>query len=162
LVEFGDYQCPYCQQIHPEVNKILAHYGDKVSFAFHDFPLQMHAQAQKAAEAARCAGAQGKYWNFHDALFENGKKLDVPQLKDQAQKLSLDAAKFDKCLDSGEQAGAVAKDAAEARRLGLSGTPTFFINGHLFPGPLKYDALRDTIDKELASNTTSQAANKNF
>jgi len=148
LVEFADFQCPYCQQVHPEVKRLLEHFGDKVSFTFRDFPLPMHAFAPKAAEAARCAGAQGKFWEFHDALFVD-KKLAPADLKAEARKLSLDTTLFDKCLDSGEQAGSVEKDSAKAQHLGVTGTPTFFINGHQFSGPLKYDAFRDAIDKEL-------------
>jgi len=149
LVEFADFQCPYCQQVHGEVKKVLEHFGDKVSFSYRDYPLPMHPLAPKAAEAARCAGAQNKYWEFYDALFTD-KKLAPADLKDEAKKLSLDTALFDKCLDSGEQAASVEKDASKAQHLGVTGTPTFFINGHQFTGPTKYDVFRDAIEKELA------------
>lgn len=149
LVEFADFQCPYCQQVHPEIKKLLEHFGDQVSFSYRDYPLPMHPQAPKAAEAARCAGAQGKFWEFHDALFAD-KKLAPADLKEEARKLSLDTAVFDKCLDSGEQAAAVEKDASKAQHLGVTGTPTFFINGHQFTGPAKYDTFVDAINKELA------------
>jgi len=152
LVEFADFQCPYCQQSYDEVKRLLEHYGAKVSFSFRDFPLPMHPQAPKAAEAARCAAAQGKFFDYYNALFTD-KKLAVPELKEEAKKLSLDASAFDKCLDSGEQASAVQRDASEAQRLGISGTPTFFINGHLYDGPAKYEAFRDAIDKELVGLT---------
>jgi len=149
LVEFADFQCPYCQQVHADIQKVLEHFGDKISFSYRDFPLPMHPQAPKAAEAARCAGAQGKFWEFHDALFTD-KKLAPADLKEEARKLSLDTAVFDKCLDSGEQAASVEKDASKAQHLGVTGTPTFFINGHQFTGPAKYDVFRDAIEKELA------------
>ena len=152
LVEFADFQCPYCQQSHTEVKKLLEHYGDKMSFSFRDYPLPMHPQAPKAAEAARCAGAQGKFWNYLDALFTD-KKLAPADLKEEAKKLSLDTVAFDKCLDSGEKASAVEKDASKAQHLGVNGTPTFFINGHQYTGALKYDAFRDAIDKELAASS---------
>lgn len=152
LVEFGDFQCPYCQQAHVEIKKLMEHYGDKISFSFRDYPLPMHPQAPKAAEAARCAGAQGKFWNYFDALFSD-KKLAPADLKEEAKKLSLDTAVFDKCLDSGEQAGSVEKDASKAQHLGVNATPTFFINGHLYSGAVKYDAFRDAIDKELAASS---------
>jgi len=155
IVEFADFQCPYCQVVHPEIKRVLEHYGSKVSFSYRDFPLPMHPQAPKAAEAARCAGVQGKFWEFHDALFVD-KKLAPADLKEEARKLSLDTALFDKCLDSGEQASSVEKDASKAQHLGVTGTPTFFINGHLFNGPQKYDGFRDAIDKELAAASPSK------
>ena len=154
LVEFGDFQCPYCQQAHAEVKRLLEHYGEKLSFTFRDFPLPMHPQAEKAAEAARCAGAQGKFWNFFEDLFTS-KKLAPADLKEEARKLALDTTVFDKCLDSGEQAVSVEKDASKAQHLGVTGTPTFFINGHLFGGPLKYEVFRDAIDKEPSPTRAS-------
>jgi protein-disulfide isomerase len=158
VVEFADYQCPYCQKIHPEIRKLQAEFGDKVAFVFMDFPLPMHAQAEKAAEAARCAGVQGKFWNFHDVLFES-KKLDSAELKAEARVLQLDVAGFDHCLDSGEQASAVQKDVAEGQRLGLSGTPSFFVNGHFLSGAVKYETLHKTVEQELeASPSQKQAA----
>jgi protein-disulfide isomerase len=155
LVEFGDYQCPYCRQVHSDVNRLLSEYGAKLSFTFMDLPLSMHEHAQKAAEAAQCAGAQGKYWEFHDAAFE-GNDLDVPHLKNHARRLGLDAAQFDKCLDSGEQAAAVAKQAAEGGRFRVSGTPSFFVNGHALAGAAHYDTLREMIDKELVASASEQ------
>jgi len=153
LVEFGDFQCPYCQVAHAEIKKLIEHFGDKISFSFRDYPLPMHPQAPKAAEAARCAGAQGKFWNYFDALFTD-KRLAPADLKEEARKLSLDTAAFDKCLDSGEKTSLVEKDAAKASHLGVTGTPTFFINGHLYTGAVKYDAFREAIDKELAAAST--------
>ena len=159
LVEFGDFQCPYCQQAHTEIKKLMEHFGDKMSFSFRDYPLPMHPNAPKAAEAARCAAAQGKFWNYFDALFSD-KKLAPADLKEEARKLSLDTAVFDKCLDAGEKASLVEKDASKAARLGVTGTPTFFINGHLYSGPVKYDAFREAIEKELAASSgkVTQAA----
>jgi protein-disulfide isomerase len=158
LVEFGDYQCPYCQQAYPIVKQLLENYGAKVAFSFRDLPLPMHPQAPKAAEAARCAGVQGKYWEFYSSLFST-KQLEIPAIKEQAKKLALETSAFDKCLDAGDQAAAVAKDASEGQRLQLTGTPTFFINGHLFDGPLKYQALRDAIDKELGVAPSREVTN---
>jgi len=159
LVEFADYECAYCQQAHPIIKRLVAEYGSKISFAFRDFPLPMHPQAVKAAEAARCAGSQGKFWEYHDALF-NDRKFAISDLKETARKLPLDAAVFDRCLDSGEQAPAVAKDTSEAQRLQLSGTPTFFINGRLFTGALTYGELASAIDKELALGSSNKVARK--
>jgi len=150
VVEFADYECPYCQKVSPTLDKIQEQFGAKVAVVFKDFPLPMHSRAQKAAEAARCAGVQGKFWEFHDALFAN-KQLDLAQLKQQARALKLDTARFDQCLDSGEQASAVQKDVAEGQRLGLTGTPVFFINGHFMSGAVGYDKLRESVEQELAA-----------
>jgi protein-disulfide isomerase len=150
IVEFADYQCPYCQKVNPALAKIQEQLGAKVSVVFKDFPLPMHANAEKASEAARCAGAQGKFWEFHDALFDN-KKFGVLELKAQAHTLNLDQARFDHCLDSGEQADAVHKDLAEGQHLGLTGTPSFFVNGHFLSGAISYAKLQETVEQELTA-----------
>jgi len=150
VVEFADYQCPYCQKVNPALAKIQEQLGAKVSVVFKDFPLPMHANAEKASEAARCAGAQGKFWEFHDALFDN-KKFGVLELKAQAHTLNLDQARFDHCLDSGEQADAVHKDLAEGQHLGLTGTPSFFVNGHFLSGAISYAKLQETVEQELTA-----------
>jgi protein-disulfide isomerase len=152
LVEFADYQCPYCQKVHPELRKLEQQYVGKIALVFKDFPLPMHSSAEKASEAAHCAGEQGKFWEFHDALFET-KKLETAELKDLARVLKLDATRFDQCLDSGEQAAAVQKDVAEAQHLGLTGTPSFFINGHFLSGAVGYAKLRDAVEQSLAAPT---------
>lgn len=150
VVEFADYECPYCQKVAADVKKLQADLGDKVAFIFKDFPLSMHTRAEKAAEATRCASKQGKYWELHDELFHS-KELDVDQLKAQAQALKLDTAQFDKCLDSGEQAAAVERDRKEGLRLGITGTPSFFINGHFLSGALDYATLRQVVEQQLAA-----------
>jgi protein-disulfide isomerase len=157
LVEFADYECPYCQKVHVELALLRAQYGDKVSVVYKDLPLPMHASAEKAAEAARCAGVQGKFWEFHDSLFET-KKLQIPDLKQEARTLNLDAARFDKCLDSGEQAALVQKDLIEGKHLGLTGTPSFFANGHFLSGAIAYAKLRETVDEELAAKASQKPA----
>ncbi len=148
LVEFADYECPYCQKVAPDLKRLAADFSGKVSFAFKDFPLPMHARAEKAAEAARCASTQDKFWEFHDELFRS-KELDVDQLKAQAKALKLDAEQFDRCLDSGEEAAAVDRDRKEGTRLGINGTPSFFINGHFMSGALDYATLRQAIEQQL-------------
>jgi protein-disulfide isomerase len=152
IIEFADYECPYCERIDPELKKLQEEFVGKVAVAFKDFPLPMHAQAEKAAEAARCAAEQGNFWDFHDLLFDGHKKLELAQLKEDARTLKLDAARFDKCLDAGEQAAAVRKDFAQGRRLGLTGTPSFFINGHFLSGAVKYDTLREVVEQQLAAS----------
>ncbi len=157
LVEFADYECPYCQKVASDVKKLASDYSGKVSFAFKDFPLPMHARAEKAAEAARCASEQNEFWEFHDELFRS-KELDVDQLKAQARALKLDSGKFDKCLDSGEAAAAVDRDRKEGTRLGINGTPSFFINGHFMSGALDYATLRQVIEQQLAATSQTVAS----
>jgi protein-disulfide isomerase len=147
IVEFADYECPYCQKVAAEVKKLQADLGDRVAFTYKDFPI--HSRSGKAAEAARCAGKQGKFWELHDELYHS-KELDVDQLKAQARALKLDGTAFDKCLDSGEEAAAVESDHKEGARLGISGTPSFFINGHFLSGALDYAALRQVVEQQLA------------
>ena len=149
IIEFADYECPYCQKVNDDLRRLREQFGEQVSLVFKDFPLPSHPLAARAAEAARCAGAQGKFWEFHDALFQN-KRLQTSELKLQARTLKLDTARFDQCLDGGEQIAVVKKDAQEARRLGLEGTPSFFINGHFMSGSIGYEKLRGTVLQELS------------
>ena len=148
IVEFADYECPFCQKVDEDLAKLRQQFGSSVSLVFKDFPLPMHPLAAKAAEGARCAGAQGKFWEFHDALLQH-KKLQTSHLKEEARALKLDAARFDQCLEGGEQAAAVKKDSQEGLRLGLQGTPSFFINGHFLSGAVGYAKLRETVMQEL-------------
>jgi protein-disulfide isomerase len=154
LVEFADYECPYCQKVAADVKKLKADFGDKLTLTYKDFPLPMHSRAEKAAEASRCASKQGKFWEFHDEIFRS-KELDVDQLKAQARALKLDPAQFDKCLDSGEEAAVVETDRKEGARLGINGTPAFFINGHFLSGAVDYAALREIVEQQLAAQTHS-------
>jgi protein-disulfide isomerase len=152
VVEFADFECPYCRQVEPNLEKLRENYAGKVRFVYEDFPLPMHSHAEKAAEAARCAAAQGKFWPYHDRLFAADQKgLDVPDLKAAAASVGLDTNSFNKCLDSGEQAAAIQSDMDQGKRLGVSATPTFFINGHLVAGAMSYEAMRDLVDQELAA-----------
>jgi protein-disulfide isomerase len=149
LIEYADYECPYCRKVEPTLERLRKQYGDKVAFAFKNFPLPMHSHAEKAAEAANCAAQQGKFWQFHDKLFSDN-SLDVPALKKLAVSTGLDGTKFDKCLDSGQQYDAVQKELAEGTKLGLSGTPSFFVNGHFISGNVSYDVLQGIVDQQLA------------
>jgi protein-disulfide isomerase len=152
VIEFADYECPYCQKVAPDLRKLQAEFGDKVAFTFRDFPLPMHARAEKAAEAARCAGEQGKFWEFHDTLFQS-KELDFDQLKVHAQALNLDTDRFNKCLNAGDEAAAVGQDRKEGVRLGLTGTPSFFINGHFMSGAVDYATLHKMVEQQLAETS---------
>jgi protein-disulfide isomerase len=148
LTEFADYECPYCQKVNPQIQQLKKEYGDNLTIVFKDFPLPMHHSAEKAAEASRCAGEQGKFWEYHDVLFYS-KLLDVDQLKEHARTLNLDTEKFDNCLDSGKEAAAVNADREEAKSLGLTGTPSFFVNGHFFSGVVDYNALHDIVNQQM-------------
>jgi protein-disulfide isomerase len=155
VVEFADYECPYCQQVNPDLQKLEAEYRGRVAFAYKDAPLPMHVHAQKASEAAHCAGVQGKYWEYHDLLFAS-KQYQLPELKQHARQLQLDGAAFDQCLDSGAQAGAVKAQLAEFEKFGLSGTPSFFINGRFLSGAADYATLRSVVEQELAHTAAAQ------
>jgi protein-disulfide isomerase len=157
LVEYADYECPYCQQVQPTLDRLESEFKGKIAFAYKDLPLPMHPHAQKAAEATQCAGMQGKYWEYHDLLLKT-KGLDLPQLKSAASQLGLESARFDKCLDSGERAEAVKGTLDEAQKLGLQGTPSFFLNGRYFSGIMTYDQMRQMMEEELR-RTTLRAQN---
>jgi protein-disulfide isomerase len=159
LVEFADYECPYCQRVAPDVKKLKEDFGDRIAFSYKDFPLPNHTRAQKAAEAARCASKQDKFWEFHDELFHS-RELDVDQLKAQARALQLNPAQFDKCLDTGEQASAVAKDKKEGLKLGISGTPSFFVNEHYLSGAVDYATLRQVVEQQLSSPAEGTSGGK--
>jgi protein-disulfide isomerase len=150
VVEFSDFQCPYCVRSRPTVAKLRATYGDKVRWAFRHFPLSFHDKAEKAGEAAACAGDQGKFWEMHDRLWASTPKLTVPDLKQQAAALGLDTAAFDRCLDSGQHAGLVERDEEMGQGYGVSGTPAFFVNGRPIVGAQPFEAFEQVIDDELA------------
>jgi protein-disulfide isomerase len=148
VVEYADYECPYCQQIQPVLDRLESEFKGKLRFAYKDVPLPNHPHAQKAAEASHCAGVQGKYWEYHDLLYKT-KKLDVADLKENARTLGLNDSAFDKCLSSGEQSEKVKAQLVEGQSLGLQGTPSFFINGRVFSGGLSYEQLAAVVQEEL-------------
>ncbi|MFH1326849.1 MAG: thioredoxin domain-containing protein [archaeon] len=153
MIEFSDYECPFCGRHFTQTyNQIKQAYVDtgKVKIVFRDFPLSFHQSAQKAAEAAECAGEQEKYWEMHDKLFENQQSLDISSLKRYAQEIGLNSAEFNACLDSGQMAAEVKKDFADGQAVGVRGTPAFFINGKLLSGAQPFSAFQQAIDVELA------------
>jgi protein-disulfide isomerase len=151
IVEFSDYECPFCRSEEPVVKEVLAKYGDRVSLAYRDFPLtQIHPRAQLAAEASRCAAAEGKFWEYHDRLFTQPAKLEPADLTEHARLAGLDLAKFSACLDGRKQQDAVGKDADEGHDAGVDGTPAFFINGIYFNGAQPASVFEKIIDDELA------------
>ena len=149
IVEFSDYQCPFCVRAEPTVKEVLAAYPGKVRLVHRDYPLPSHGLAPKAAEAAHCAGDQQKYWEMHDRLYAANGKLEVAELKTYAKEVGVDPAKFDKCLDSGEKATLVAFHQKAGEAAGVSGTPAFFVNGRLISGAQPLDAFKAVIDQEL-------------
>jgi protein-disulfide isomerase len=158
IVEFSDYECPYCHQAEPTVKNLLARYGDKVSFSYRDFPLtSIHGQAMIAAEASRCAEEQGKFWEYHDQLF-TATKLDKDALVEYARGLKLDDKQFDSCLTSEKYKAEIEKDEEEGRKAGVNGTPGFFINGIEVSGAKPGDAFAQIIDDELAKKNNLPTA----
>jgi protein-disulfide isomerase len=149
IVEFSDFQCPYCGRVFPTVEKLMKDYDGKVRLVFRHFPLSFHPNAEKAAEAAVCAQDQGKFWQMHDKMFTNQQKLAVEDLKSFAKDIGLDQGKFDKCLDSGEKAAAVSADEKDGEQAGVSGTPAFFINGIFINGAVPYEQFKEAVDREL-------------
>jgi len=150
IVEFSDYQCPYCLQAVPILKRLQKTYGDRVRVVWKDFPLtQIHPLALKAAQAAHCAGEQDKYWPYHDRLFENQSALDAEDLRKHGQAVGLDLPRFNSCVDSSKYADRVREGMEAGNRLGVSSTPTLFINGRVLPGAYPYDDLAAVVDEEL-------------
>jgi protein-disulfide isomerase len=149
IVEFSDFQCPYCSRVNPALEQVKETYGDKISLTFRDFPLPMHPEAPKAGEASHCADEQGKFWEYHDKLFENQRALKDENLKAYAAELALDGDAFAKCLDSGKYADDIVKDKADGEMAGVSGTPAFFINGVFLNGARPFENFKEVIDAEL-------------
>ncbi len=150
IVEFSDFQCPYCSRAEGTVKQVLEKYPGKIRFVYRDFPLGMHNQAAKASEAAQCANDQGKFWEFHDALYSDQSKLSVPDMQATAERLGMDGAKFKSCLETGKFTAEVNKDIKDATTAGVSSTPFFFINGIAVVGAQGVDTFSEVIDKELA------------
>ncbi|PYS53318.1 MAG: hypothetical protein DMG13_13150 [Acidobacteria bacterium] len=157
IVEFSDFECPYCSGLLPTLKQVEKAYGDKVRIVYRQFPLTaIHPHAQKAAEASLCANEQQHFWEFHDSLFSNQRDLTVEALKRRAEEMKLDAAAFNACLDSGKQADAITKDIDEGARAGVTGTPALFINGRLLSGNQPYASIADVIEDELQRNKSGK------
>ncbi len=150
IVEFSEYQCPFCGRITPTLKALEQKYAGKVRLVFKDFPLQNHLQAPKAAEAAHCAGDQGKYWELHDQLFANQQQLQIADLKKYAGTVGLDQVKFDQCLDAGTHTANVQADVDLGSQMGVQSTPTLYINGRIVTGAQPASVFEAIIDDELA------------
>jgi protein-disulfide isomerase len=147
LVEYGDYECPFCGRAHGVVANILRRFGDDLLFCYRDFPLaQAHPHALMAAQAAEAAGAQGAFWPMHDTLFENQEALELEDLLSYAQWLNLDVTRFGEELQQGAHQPKVANDFRSGVRSGVNGTPTFFLNGTRFDLPWDFETLSAAIE----------------
>ncbi len=156
IVEFSDFQCPFCRGVVATLKQVAARYPDRVRVVFRDFPIpSLHPDAPLAHEAARCAGEQGQFWPYHDLLFERT-TVNPPALKQYASDLKLDAQKFGQCLDSGRYRAAVEADVTEGTRLGVSGTPTFFINGRPLVGNVPLSDFQRAVERELAQSASTK------
>jgi protein-disulfide isomerase len=150
IVEFSDFQCPYCARARPVLEQVMKQYGSDVRLVFRDFPLSFHDNAAKAAEAGHCADEQGRFWAMHDWMFENQSKLTVSELKDAAPGLGIDRKKFDQCLDSGKYGDVVTQNERDGEKAGVSGTPAFFIDGEMLSGAQPFEKFKAAIDRALA------------
>jgi protein-disulfide isomerase len=149
IIEFSDFQCPYCLRVDPTVQQVLGTYGDRIRFVYRHYPLPNHPNARPAAEAAACAEEQDKFWQYHDRLFANPSKLGDPDLKQHAAELGLNTGQFNGCLDSHKLKARVDGDLKAGEEAGVNGTPAFFINGRMLSGAQPFEAFKKIIDEEL-------------
>ncbi|MEN6532540.1 MAG: thioredoxin domain-containing protein [Bryobacteraceae bacterium] len=160
IVEFSDYQCPYCRRAQSTLNQVLAKYGASVNHVFKDLPLtRIHSEANNAAQAAHCAGEQGKYWEYHDALFAET-RYDAGTYSEIATKLGLDAGRLQQCLKDGMYRAQVRANLQQAEELGIDSTPTFFINGIMLSGAQPFEEFAKVIDQELQKAKTAGGAGR--
>lgn len=151
LVEYSDFQCPYCSRHNSTMDEIYKAYGNKVKIVFRHFPLSFHPEAQKAAEASECAAEQGKFWEMHDKIFAANEAgtMSVEKWKTEAKNLKLNTGKFNDCLDSGKYADRVSQMMAAGSAAGVEGTPATFVNGELVSGALPLAQFKTMIDAQL-------------
>ena len=149
IVEFSDYQCPYCKRAEETVEQVIARYPDKIRVIYRDYPLHFHQNAKTASMAAECAEEQGKFWEMHKAIFTDQSKLSSEQLTQTAGSIGLEVEPFKECLESNRYAAEVDNDFNDGQSYGVTGTPTFFINGIMIVGAQGVDAFSEIIDREL-------------
>src|SRR5580704_14078053 len=158
VIEFSDFQCPYCGRVVPTVDTLLKTYGNDVELAFRHNPLPFHQNAMPAAEAAEAARAQGKFWEMHDKMFAGQQNLDRPSLDKYAQEIGLDMTKFKEAMDKEQGKDRIKRDMADAEKFGARGTPNFFINGRNFRGAQPLEAFKGVIDEEIKKADAKIAA----
>lgn len=150
MVLFSDFQCPYCKRAHPTLERILTEYKDKIHFVYRDYPLSFHPRATPASEASRCAVDQGKYWEYWENLMEMQGDLSDEDLVKRAKDVGMDGDKFKACYDAKKYTTVVQAAFQDGQKVGVTGTPTFFINGIMMVGAKPYEEIKDVIDSELA------------
>ena len=155
IIEFSDYECPFCKKAEESVQQVLKTYGDKVRFVYRDFPLDIHASARPASEAAHCAQAQGKFWEYHDKLMA-ATDLSADKFKTLADEVKLDRAKFDECIAKQQFKADIDKDMEDATDVGVTGTPAFFINGRMISGAEPFEKFKEIIDDGLAHSKAAK------
>jgi protein-disulfide isomerase len=160
LVEFSDFECPYCSAAAPKVDAIMAAYPKDIKLIYKQFPLSMHPHAEMAAEASLAAREQGKFWEMYEVLFKNFRQLSHTRILEIAKSLGLDMNKFQTELDSGKYKNDVAKDIADGDAANVYGTPAFYINGKQYNGEMTLAALRPIFAKELKGETEKTEAKK--
>jgi protein-disulfide isomerase len=153
IVEFTDYQCPYCHRAQTVIDDVLSRYPGKVRLVHLDFPLDGHPGATPAARAARCAGEQGKFWEYHRSLMTAPGALDDADLKSRAASLHLSASSFGRCLSSDRHDAAIQASLEEGESLGVTGTPAYFVNGRMLSGARPLEDFTQLIDAELAGRS---------
>jgi len=158
IVEFSDYQCPFCKRAEDSVNKVMTTYGDKVRLVYRDYPLPFHPFARPASEAAACAKDQNKYWEYHAKLFDNQTALQDEKLKQYAKDVGMDEAKFNECFEKKPHKAAIDEDIADGGKVGVNGTPAFFINGRMISGAQPFEKFKEIIDDEIASKQQATAS----
>ena len=149
IVEYGDFQCPYCARAHPTLRELQGRYGERITMVYRHLPLGMHPYAEAAAEAAEAAAAQGKFWEMHDTLFEHQAQVTPGQLPLLAQQLGIENGRFDEDLATRRYRERIQAQAEEGKALGASGTPSFFINGERYHGDSDRDSLTAAVERYL-------------
>lgn len=149
IVEFSDFQCPFCKRVDPTLNRIKEEYGDDVRIVFKHMPLSIHPQAKGAHAAAEAAHLQGKFWEMHDEIFKNQRQMSADTFLSYAKLIDLDIARFQKDVKSSAVLKKVEADTAEAAKLGVTGTPAFFVNGRFLSGAQPFESFKRLIDEEL-------------
>jgi protein-disulfide isomerase len=158
IVEFSDFHCPFCKRVQPTLVQLLERYAGKIKIVYRDFPIDsLHPQARRAAEAARCARDQGKFWEYHDLVYAGPASAMPEELERYAGQVELDVAAFGRCLSGGVHHAAVQRDSADGTRLGISGTPAFFVNGRPLTGAQPLEAFVRVIEEELAARNEPAA-----
>lgn len=157
IVEFGDFQCPFCGRMERTLNQVMANYAGQIRLVYRQFPLDsIHPYAQKAAQASLCARDQGKFWQMHDAMMNDQRNLSLAQLKQKAVGVGMESGQFDSCLESDKYADQVARGLAAGQVAGVTGTPALFVNGRFLSGAMPYEQLADIIDDELRRHKAKQ------